>query len=309
MIFRKKWLKLFIAILFSISILVLGSISYLYYNIQKTAEHTYTPIKGKVVGSAPNNNKKQPFSLLLLGVDTGDYGRTGQGRTDTILVATVNPKNNSTTLVSIPRDSYTEIIGTNQKDKINHAYAYGGISMTIATVENLLDIPINNYIEVNLKGLQELVDSLGGITVSNKFSFDYEGVTFPIGKQNLNGVNALKYSRMRYEDPNGDYGRQDRQRQVIMGMIEKIKKIDTLTNYKNILSIMQNNLKTDLKWEGIQNLFLNYKSSLNQISSIQLQGRGFTGDGNKGKLGISYQELLEDQLVQVKQNLSDQLKY
>lgn len=80
--------------------------------------------------------------------------------------------------------------------------------MSIATVEKLLDIPIDYYVEMNLKGLKELVDAVGGIEVNNPFNFFYEKTYFSIGKLYLNGERALKYSRMRYEDPEGDYGRQ-----------------------------------------------------------------------------------------------------
>ncbi|EMF0618185.1 LCP family protein, partial [Enterococcus hirae] len=184
---------------------------------------------------------KKPFSVLLLGIDSGDFGRADKGRSDTIVVMTVNPQKKTTTLMSIPRDTYTEIIGKGENDKLNHAYAYGGASMTIASVQNLLDIPINYYAEINLKGLQELVDIVGGVDVNNTFTFDYKGTRFPIGRQHLDGKKALEYSRMRYDDPKGDYGRQKRQQQVIIGILDKLKSIRTLTNYKNILSVMGKN--------------------------------------------------------------------
>lgn len=95
-----------------------------------------------------------------------------------MIVATVNPKNSQIKLVSIPRDTYVEIVGRSKKDKINHAYAFSGASMSIATVEKLLGISIDYYIEMNLKGLKELVDAVGGIEVNNPFSFFLKKLTF-----------------------------------------------------------------------------------------------------------------------------------
>lgn len=86
---------------------------------------------------------KDPFSVLLLGVDTGDLGRSEQGRADSIMVMTVNPTSNESKIVSILRDTYTEIVGHGTTDKINHAYVFGGVSMSVNTVQNLLTILID----------------------------------------------------------------------------------------------------------------------------------------------------------------------
>lgn len=125
-------------------------------------------------------------------------------------------------IISIPRDSYTEIIGKGKKDKINHAYAFGGINMAVKTVENFLDIPIDHYIEVNMEGFKDIVDAVGGIEVNNDMEFKY-GEHFNKGEIHLNGDQALLYSRMRYNDPRGDFGRQMRQRQVIQAVIKKVQ--------------------------------------------------------------------------------------
>lgn len=84
-------------------------------------------------------------------------------------------------IVSIPRDSYTEIIGKGKKDKINHAYAFGGINMAVKTVENFLNIPVDHYIEVNMEGFRDIVDAVGGIEVNNDMEFKY-GEHFNKGK-------------------------------------------------------------------------------------------------------------------------------
>ncbi|WP_390628435.1 LCP family glycopolymer transferase [Bacillus litorisediminis] len=90
-------------------------------------------------------------------------------------------------MLSIPRDTRVEIVGRDMEDKINHAYAYGGVAMSMATVENFLDIPIDYYIEINMEGFKEIVDAVGGVEVHNAFTFSYEGYTFEEGTIQLTG--------------------------------------------------------------------------------------------------------------------------
>ena len=94
------------------------------------------------------------------------------------MVITLNPKNNSMKTVSIPRDTYTEIVGKGKSDKINHAYAFGGVDMSVATVEKFLNVPINYYIEVNMEGFKDIVDAVGGVDVNNDLEFSLEGKHF-----------------------------------------------------------------------------------------------------------------------------------
>ena len=84
---------------------------------------------------------------------------------------TVNPTEQSTTIVSIPRDTYTEIIGHNTRDKINHAYAFGGTEMAVASIESLLDIPIDYIATINMEGFENIVDAVGGISIVNELDF------------------------------------------------------------------------------------------------------------------------------------------
>ena len=114
-----------------------------YYDIKSTAQELYVPMKDEVSAKraeAVDVATKEPFSALILGVDEREGD---EGRSDTMIVLTVNPTLQTTKMLSIPRDTYTEIVGQGFKDKINHAYAFGGIEMSRKTVENLLDIPID----------------------------------------------------------------------------------------------------------------------------------------------------------------------
>lgn len=282
-----------------------------YYDVKSTADDAYEKvdrITDSKRSSKVNYEDGDPFSILLLGVDTGDFGRTDEGRSDTLMVATVNPAKKTTTLVSIPRDTYTEIVGHGTTDKINHAYAYGGTAMSIATVENLLDIPIDHYAQINMKGLKDLVDAVGGVEVNNTLSFSFDGHDFPIGTLQLDGTEAVAYSRMRDDDPKGDYGRQERQRQVISGIINETKSLSTLTNYQNILDVLGDNAKTDLSWDTMKTLFTNYRPALTTVESDQLEGTNMTGDGTTGEAGISYQSVSDTELARVQKELKEQLE-
>ena len=106
---------------------------------------------------------QDPFSVLVLGVDEQ---KDDIGRSDSMIIITVNPNVESIKMLSIPRDTRTEIVGNGTEEKINHAYARGGVEMAIATVENFLDLPIDYYVKVNMDGFKEIIDALDGVTVT-----------------------------------------------------------------------------------------------------------------------------------------------
>ena len=193
-------------------------------------------------------NNARPINILLLGIDNGAYGRTEEdGRSDTMLLLTVNPTTKKSQLLSIPRDTYTEIVGTGSYDKLNHAYAYGKAHMVINSVEKLLDTTIDFYVQINMEGLIEFVDAVGGIEVTSPLTFTYENRTFVEGKTEvLDGTSALKFARMRYDDPDGDYGRQKRQRIVIEKLVEKLMRLSSVTNFEQIMNAVSKNVKTDI---------------------------------------------------------------
>lgn len=302
----KRFFRIFFILILLMTLCGIFFLSKVYFDTKSTFNDTYNPIE-RESQVKQDINKTKPISVLLLGTDTGDLGRNGVGRTDTIVVAILNPKEERTTLVSIPRDTYTEIYNKGINDKINHAYAYGGVSMTLPTVENLLNISIDYYIETNLLGIKKIIDIIGDIDVNNKFSFNYEGTYFPIGKIKLNGEKALKYSRMRYDDPDGDYGRQSRQREVLTGIINKLNNVNNIFEYKNILNVVGSNLKTDLSWSEIKKIVPNYDKALKNIDSDQLKGENFTGNGEVGEQGISYQKINDEELKRIQEKLKKQL--
>lgn len=221
-----------------------------------------------------------PFSILLLGIDSGGLGRTDQGRSDTTMVVTINPKEKKTTIASIDRDYLIKIVGNNTHDKLNSAYSYGGVEMTIDTLENFLDLPINHYATINMQGLEDLIDAVGGIEVDNKIDFTLDGIHVPAGKITLDGKKGLAYARMRKDDGTGDIGRQGRQREVLTQVVKKMISVDTVTYYKKILKTLGNNVTTDLTWDQMMDMATKYTPALDTINSLQLAGQGMMiGDG------------------------------
>jgi LCP family protein required for cell wall assembly len=284
---------------------MIGVAAKLYFDVSNSIQETYQSVERDREDRLRENDvdlsQKDSFSVLLMGIDTGDLGRVEQGRSDTMMVATISPQDNQTTVVSIGRDSYVDIVGHGTTDKINHAYAFGGPAMAMNTVEKFLDIPIDHYVSINMAGLKELVDAVCGIEVDNEITFSQDGFDFAIGRTSLNGELALAYSRMRYEDPNGDYGRQERQRKIVEGIVKKVLSLDGITQYQTILNAVEQNMKTDMSFDDMRTLAFNYRSAFQTIKQDQLQGEGFMQDG------ISYQRVSDEELARVQKELKAQL--
>jgi len=228
--------------------------------------------------------KNKPFSILLLGTDTGALGRgkSFSARTDTMIVATINPKKEKMTLTSIPRDTLVNING--QSQKINAAYTIGGPSGAVKSVQKLLKFPIDFYVLINMGGLKQIVNAMGGVTITPSLTFKYGNADVKKGvKTKLNGAAALDYSRMRYDDPLGDYGRQKRQRQVIMAMVSQSNSLGSIANIEKITKELANNMRTDLTWSDMVTLDTKYKNASHHARAYTLQGTDATIDG------LSYQ--------------------
>lgn len=248
----------------------------------------------------------EPFSIILMGIDTGALGRTEQGRSDSMMVVTVNPKKKQSTIVSLDRDILTNIVGyepngTPYFDKLNHAYAFGSVDMAMDTVEKLLDIPLDHYVSINMEGLSDLMDAVGGIEVNNKIDFTLDGVHVPVGKLKLDGKTGLAYARMRHEDPEGDIGRQRRQREVVEKILRKVLSMDSISNYQKILKAVEKNTLTDLSWEDMLAIGKNYTAAFDHVESKQLQGESHT------IADVYYQILGINELLTVQNTLKEQL--
>lgn len=163
--------------------------------------------------------------------------------------------------------------------KINAAYTFGGIKECVKTVQEHFNIPIDYYVLVNMGGMEKAINQVGGVDVKSPLTFDYEGAHFQKGKTyHLNGSSALKFSRMRYDDPQGDYGRQQRQRIVIMALLKKSVSYKTVLN-RSFLKSVSNSSQTDLTFDDMLKLAQNYRGTNAKIVQDHAQGRGQNEDG------------------------------
>ncbi len=255
------------------------------------AAHMYftvhSVIDGKNGGNTATSAKianRQPISILVLGVDQGIEGRHDRGNSDTMILATANPQKNSATMTSIPRDTLADIKGDPGNKyfmfRVNSAYEIGGHESSMKTVSSMLNVPIDYYLEVNMKALKSLVNAVGGVDVQVPFDFSYDWCDFHKGKQHLNGRHAVAYVRMRKEDPRGDYGRQMRQRQVIEAIAHKAMSVNTLGNYRKLVDIFNKYVKTNLTFNDMLSLALNYRGCMNSLKSGYIQGHDAWIDGS-----------------------------
>ncbi len=287
---RNKAMRIFWSVLAVILIAIGGFAFYEYNTVKNAADTAY---KSGGLGDAENGSKSsvlsssKPIAILLMGTDTGALGRTYKGRTDSIMVAVLNPKTKKTTLVSFERDQQVNLpdYPEHSPSKLNAAYAYGNAKELAKVLKKYYNIPINAYVLINMGGLKTIVNKVGGVDIAPILSFSYEGYTFTKGvKTHMDGAKALAYSRMRYDDPEGDYGRQKRQRQVLSALLKKAESATTLLN-SSFISSLSKQVQTDLTFSDMTSMAKNYLSATNNLSTDYTHGTGYMQDG------VSYQKI------------------
>ncbi|WP_159458155.1 MULTISPECIES: LCP family protein [Listeria] len=218
----------------------------------------------------------KPFSILLLGTDARTHD---VGRTDTMIYMTVNPTKKEVILTSIPRDTRVFIPKKNKEDKINHAYAFGGVPLSIQTTEQFLDAPVDFFIKINMEGFRDLVDAVGGVTVNNDKNISIGEKSFSKGEVHLDGKDALTYVRIRKTDVEGDFGRQKRQQQVILAIADKIASAETIVNFDKIFEATGVNMETNLTFRNLRDILANYQDAGENIVHMAIPGVGAKIDG------------------------------
>jgi LCP family protein required for cell wall assembly len=211
------------------------------------------------------------LNVLILGLDSRDPS----SRTDTLLLLTLNRGNGEINIISIPRDMRVNIPGYGM-DKINHAYAFGGISLTMETVENFLDINVDHYMTTDFEGFINIVDILGGIELEVEKKMRYYGIDVTIdlepGLQHLDGNKALQYVRFR-SDEEGDFGRVRRQQECLKALLQEIITFKNILQIPRLLPEIASNIKTDLELEQALELANKLKKvDIEQINTFTLPG-------------------------------------
>jgi len=263
---HRRLLKLLLGVFLIVLIAFVGKLG---FSVHKALKAMQQPIaQSEKREQAVSIGSGDPFSVLLLGIDeTADDA----GRSDTMIVMTVNPQEKSIKMLSIPRDTRTAIAGYGTVEKINHAYARGGIKMSIATVEQFMDIPIDYYVSVNMDGFKKIIDALDGVTVNNDLDLTYKSYHFAKGKIAMNGKEALVFSRIRKQDPRGDFGRQLRQKQIIEAVLQKGTRFSSILKYEDVLESLGGSVKTNLSISEMFALQKQHKGIEQHIEQFQFK--------------------------------------
>ncbi|MBC5637921.1 LCP family protein [Ornithinibacillus sp. BX22] len=272
---RRKWLYWVGGILLFLLLAGGGFAWYVWDKIHDTVNTMHEPLdRDKDPKRQEEINSifkdKKSINILLLGVDEREGDR---GRSDTMILMSLNPKTDSMKMLSIPRDTYVNIPGRGM-DKINHAYAFGGVELSVQTVEEAFDLPVHFYGKINMEGFELGVDALGGVTIDNHINFTQDGFHFEEGNIRLNGKEALAYIRMRKSDPRGDMGRNERQRAIVTAAMNEAASFSSITKVGEILDIVGNNVNTDLQMKNMQALFTNYLGTRANIDTMEISGSG-----------------------------------
>lgn len=212
-----------------------------------------------------------PFYMLLLGIDkdeeraeSKDYGEDYSAyRTDTIILARVDPRDKKVTLISIPRDTLVDM-GTNGKQKINAAYSFGGAAYATKIVSEFAGVDISHYAEIDMDGFAKVVDAIGGVTVDLPVAVKdpkYTGLDLPAGKQKLDGKTAALLGRARHAYDSyggGDFYRAANQRMLIGAVITKVMKGGASTIVPTVTTL-SGYVTTDMDVTSIASLASSFK--------------------------------------------------
>ena len=272
-----KGLKIFLIILLVLVIIIvgLGVAGYTFVN-GKIGKMQKENIDTTAVGISEETKQelKGYRNIALLGIDSraDDYGLGN--RSDCMMIASINQETNEIKLISVYRDTYVYVMenGTKRLDKITHAYSYGGAQNTLKSLNEAMDLNITEFVTVNFDAVIAAVDSLGGVYIDIdkseiKYVNDYIDATSEssgvksshithAGRQKLDGVQAVSYTRVRYT-AGGDYKRTERMRTVVEAMLSKAKTLNVgqLNSFADtILPKIRTNISTSEIWGLIPKL-------------------------------------------------------
>ena len=243
-----------------VCVLMLGGIGAAWAYITQVDSSLRDDLDADLLNSlAVTDSPSDPFYMLLIGADksedrdaSGEFG--GSYRTDSMILARVDPQEKEVTLISVPRDTRVNIPGHGEQ-KINAAYAFGGASLAVDTVSEFAGVPISHYAEIDFDGFKAVVDALGGVEVDvpMEINDDMAGGHVDAGLQTLNGEQALILCRSRhnYDDiGNGDAIRAANQRLVLSAIMKKVMNSDVAT-ITNTVSTLAEYVTTDYSVTGL----------------------------------------------------------
>ena len=213
-------------------------------------------------------------TYLLAGSDSRADGAVQDGfegseRADSIMLVNI-AANGQAVALSIPRDTYAEIPGIGW-DKINASYAYGGPQLLVETVEKLTGLTVDHFVQIGMGAVPDMVDAVGGVELcyDHDSNDEYSGLNWTAGCHTVDGPTALQFSRMRYQDPEGDIGRTKRQRQVISKVVSEAASPATLINPARTLRVER---------AGSKSFTVDEDSSIMTVASLVMALRSASSD-------------------------------
>lgn len=267
---------------------------------ESNADYDVIPQKEEIEKMVREGNT---VSILIAGLDT-EHGSM-VGRSDVLMVAAIDMDSKESTLLSIPRDTYVQIAGTEEKDKINHAYAKSAHT-SMRTVENYLNIPIDYHLSVNFTAFERFIDLIGGLQLNVERTIHHNKRTDEIylhpGQQWVDGELALEYVRFR-ADNEGDFGRNRRQQQVMKEILNQSTSIRTVTRIPEMLDIIGDNVRTNMETSRMISLITN----LSTLTGENVEALRLTGDGMMINR-VSYVSVDEEDRMEAEKALQDRMK-
>ncbi len=271
----------------TLAVLIFGAVSYGAYftwkihtasrkmNVENKNGSSYINSVGTIISTVISPKRKPlegeesgRINILLLGAAGENW--PGKNLTDTIMIASIDTENKKVALLSLPRDLYVDIPATNYSTKINQIYQYGlknneGVELIKKTVENVTGLDIQYFLAVDFEGFKKVINDIGGINITVERdiydprypgpNYSYEIFELEKGFHHLDGAAALRYARMRHDDPEGDFGRAKRQQQVIQAAKNRAFSVQTFLNpvtLNNLLNTLGNHVKTNIGLSEIE---------------------------------------------------------
>ena len=230
-----------------------GSYWWFYGQLSKTTTHDSSVVNAVDATLLDSIDPPEATDILLLGSDKRAGGEDGvESRSDTVMLVHVDPDNDYLSILSLPRDLWVEIPGHGM-DKLNAAYSFGGLSLTVNTVQQLTNVDVDQTVEIDFKSFEDLTDALGGVYVDVDRRYNYnsedqgfESIWISPGYQLLNGKDALDYVRFRH-DSNLDFGRMERQQRFLAAAREQISGWNLATKLPGLISALADNVQTTMK--------------------------------------------------------------
>ena len=244
---------------------------------------------GTAPGESPRPTKEPQeqgtLNYVLLGSDSRDPENVGAGRSDTIMIVHLNAKRNKSYIISFPRDMYVNIPG-HGRNKINAAYAFGGVPLTVRTLENLTGVRMDHVALIDFEGFIALTNDLNGVTVINRNAFSSHGFDYPTGKITIKGEQALWFVRERKSLPGGDLDRAENQRNVIKAVVAKGLSARVMSDPATFTKFVGNALQhitvdRSLTDDEIRRTALSLRLDVEEVEGLQapISGFGTTADG------------------------------